>query len=236
MPPTSRLPSEGKIRNRRPRDQHRRKKNNAPLSHAKEERRGELNPEEECLWVQAPGTDEVNAQGLAQYSATTCEAVPLIVPARPRRQLQGRSVIELHLCQGALCGPPTFHNQERTSGLGKVMQAARHQKPIIFRGDTISFYQDISAHTLGCQREFQAVTHHLRDQKISYGCGYPLRLHFTHQDKRVATHTMDEANKALGMSLALDNEEAPDTRMLSLVDRGEDGDFKEIKKKAYKQK
>ncbi|KAJ1214355.1 hypothetical protein NDU88_001974 [Pleurodeles waltl] len=80
-----------------------------------------------------------------------------------------------------------FHIKE------KVMQAARHQESITFRGDTISIYQDASIHKLACNTKFRAVIHHLHEMKISYQWGFPLRLHFTYQDKRVVAHSPKEA-------------------------------------------
>ncbi|KAJ1190131.1 hypothetical protein NDU88_006870 [Pleurodeles waltl] len=55
-----------------------------------------------------------------------------------------------------------FHLKE------KIMQETRQQEPVVFRGDNLSIYKDVSTHTLARRTEFRDVTLHLRECKIVY--------------------------------------------------------------------
>ncbi|KAJ1214228.1 hypothetical protein NDU88_001853 [Pleurodeles waltl] len=100
----------------------------------------------------------------------------------------------------------------------RIMQEARQQEPIVFRGDSLSIFQDLSAHTLACHREFWAAILHLRDQGILYCWGFPLHLHFTFQDRRVVARTPEEASAALVLSLSRNLDAILEVTTRSLVD------------------
>ncbi|KAJ1216304.1 hypothetical protein NDU88_003908 [Pleurodeles waltl] len=109
-----------------------------------------------------------------------------------------------------------FHIKE------KIMQAARQQEHVVFKVDSLSIYQVVSIQTLARRGEFRDVTLHLCEHKIVYLWGFPLRLHFTYQDKQ----TTVEADEALGLWPPWDGRDYPGPAMPSLVDRGADGDIR----------
>ena len=81
-----------------------------------------------------------------------------------------------------------------------ILRAAIGKDPIVFQGNYISLFQDLSLLTLKRRRDFREVTDFLRNSTTPYRWGHPFRFIFDWNGCHCQLCALEEAKKLLELS------------------------------------